>query len=105
MTDIFAFDYNGTLTTEAGLDLYKSKAKDPRTQVGILTSNLIFNASRFCKRQDIEPDFIRRGLFKSPELLYISRFTSGKTVYVGNELRDELASQIAGWEYIPVESL
>lgn len=105
MADIYAFDYNGTLNTEAGLEFYESKAQESNTHVGVLTSNAIINVSRFSSENDIEPDFIRRGFLKSPELLYISTFNSGDNVYVGNEMRDEFASNVAGWEYIDVSEL
>lgn len=105
MTDIYAFDYNGTLNTDKGMELYRQKADEPNVSVGILTSNLIYNATRFAEKEDLDPNFVRRGFFKSPELMYISQFISGKAVYVGNAYRDEIAAKIAGWQYIDVDEL
>lgn len=105
MTDVYAFDYNGTLNTDEGLQLYKSKVKEPDVSVGILTSNLVYNATRFTEEENLDPDFVRRGLLKSPELVYISQFISGDAVYVGNANRDELAAKIAGWQYIDVDDI
>jgi len=105
MADIYAFDYNGTLTTQPGLEFYKSKARDPDTHVGVLTSNAVVNVSRFSSENNIQPSFVRRGFLKAPELLYISMFNSGDTVYVGNAARDKFASSLAGWDYIDVSQL
>lgn len=105
MTTIVAFDYNGTLNTEEGLEFYKKqKAKDD-TVVGVLTGNLIINVQQFSSQEEINPDFIRRGVFKAPELIFIAIIDGEGHIYVGNSKTDRIAANIAGWKYIDINSL
>jgi len=102
---VVAFDYNGTLNTEDGLRYYKQQKSRSNTVVGILTANLVLNAKRFTDKEDITPDFIRRGFLKAPQLKLIEYQVGSQHLYVGNSLNDKIAAHIAGWVYIDVSDL
>lgn len=103
---IVLFDLNGTLNTDEGLEYYRKQANRDDTSVGILTANALIAARMFIDDNGLEPDIVSRSFLKSKELLLISlRYDVKQKVYVGNMPTDELASNIAGWEYISVSQL
>ena len=99
------FDLNGTLDTEKGLEYYKEQASRDDTIVGILTGNTIQSAEHFSEQHDIEPHFIRRGIFKAPRLNQIRIARVEDVIYVGNMITDEIAAKLAGWKFISVSEL
>lgn len=107
MVDIIVlFDLNGTLDTPEGLEFYKRCESRPNTMVGVLTANTLFNARRFVKEEDINPDIVTRGFVKSKDLMFIDvKYDIDERVYVGNSITDRLASKIAGWHYISISDI
>lgn len=100
MTDLVAFDIDGTLTRDEVLSVYRSLNKTDVT-VGIITRRLPILADSFIEKMDIEADFVRSAVVKTIPMMQIqSDFNSEDPVYIGNRLQDREYARLAGWSFL-----
>lgn len=99
MVDVIAFDVDGALTEQKGIELFK-KFRDGGDIVGIVSARPKDNVMDFIVENNISPDFMRSTPFKGTELRKIRQNRTGENyIYYGSWLRDRIHATIAGWEY------
>lgn len=95
MPEVVAFDIDGVLTTDEGMELYREFKADPNVSVHVVTARNKTLARDFVFQNDLEPDSLHYTQLKGQALSNIS--DSG--TYYGSWARDRVHARVAGWDY------
>lgn len=100
---IYAFDIDGVLTEDEGMELYNETVGKPGVEVGIVTARDKAETEAFIRDNNLDPAFVDAVDLKFNELMVIKRASDAEEfVYVGSYIRDRIAARVSGWEYIQV---
>ena len=101
-----AFDFDGTLDTKEGTDIFKQIQRRGNRELFIVSSSPTPRIDEYIDEIDIRPNERVSALIKMFPLRRIKTETDASDfIYVGNSYRDRLASRIAGWEYVDITDL
>lgn len=102
---VIAFDIDGTLTEDQEWNTYKQAHRDTDAAVGIITSRPSEFAEPFISELPMEPEFTKMQLQKMGAMFSIARqYPNGDKLYVGNTVRDSLATAWSGWDFTTIHS-
>lgn len=90
-----AFDIDGALTKDEGMELYQEMKEDPDVSVHIVTARNRAMARDFVFQNQLDPQSLQHTQLKGRALGRISQ--SG--TYYGSWFRDRIHAKVAGWEY------
>jgi len=100
---IVAFDIDGVLTTEQGMEKYNELHSDPNVVLGIITARDKQSAIEFTKENNLQGSFtfLRSTQLKGEEMRNVKRLFSNAQsyTYYGSWFRDRAHAFLAGWEY------
>lgn len=97
---VYAFDIDGVLTNQEGMQLFNEVKRRSGTAVGIVTTRSREGLEKFVSDNNLNPDFIDSTTFKAHRLSTIKRSRDAdELVYVGSWFRDRVATRLAGWKY------
>lgn len=99
--EVIAFDIDGALTEQGGVERFKELQTDDNVIVGIVTARSIDDRNQFVRENNLNPDFARSTRIKYKELNQIQNvfLNADNFIYIGSWFRDRFAAWIAGWEY------
>lgn len=101
-----AFDFDGTLDTKEGSDIFKQIQRRGNRELFIVSSSPTPRIDEFIDEMDMRPNERISALIKFIPLRRLKTETDASDfIYVGNSYRDMLASRIAGWEYVDITEL
>lgn len=97
--DIVAFDVDGVLTKEQGLEKFK-EAHEYADLVGIVSARSHDHIIELTVDEKLDPDFVRSAQLKGKALRKLSRkFDADEKMYVGSWFRDRMHAKTANWNY------
>lgn len=103
MADLVAFDIDGVLTKEEGMDILLEQAQTTDNIVGIITARPEIERKEFVFGKGLcakELDFATSATFKGRAMRSLEeRFNTSSGVYYGSWTRDRVHAALAGWEY------
>lgn len=106
MTDVVAFDIDGTLTDDTVLGIYRNLSLNTSVKTGIVTRRPEPLMDEFINENFISTDFAYSRVVKSIAFEDIEkRFDSNSFTYVGNRITDCIYAKVSGWEFILAQTL
>lgn len=90
---VIAFDIDGVLTKEEGIEEYRKFAQRD-VETGVITARRELRALKFTSDNNLEPDFLITTRFKGRAMRQL-----GMGTYFGSGIRDRVKAKLAGWEY------
>lgn len=98
---VIAFDIDGALTDEGGVETYRSFSERGQFITGIVTSRTKSRMNDFIEKNNLETDFEVSAHLKGQALTAIANDhpEADEYMYYGSWIRDRLHSRIAGWQY------
>lgn len=97
---VVAFDIDGVLTRDEGMQIFRRFKRRDDTTVGIVSSRPQGSINNFIERNNLDVSFAKSAFVKSIPLRSIKEsFDDERYIYYGSWFRDRVASKVSGWEY------